>query len=90
MEIPVVVTGLRCRWGGGQAPVAPPHFDYIVRYGIALHKPCRNYEVRGQRETAIHRLSADFDYHFAVDAFNDGGRTPGPTVVPAPAPKGNY
>jgi hypothetical protein len=69
--------------------MTPGADGYIVRYGTARGKLYQNYEVRGQREIAIHSLNADVDYHFTVDAFNDSGRTLGTTVLPAPAPKGN-
>jgi xylan 1,4-beta-xylosidase len=50
---------------------------YIVRYGIAPGKLYQNYEVRGQKELALHGLNAETDYYVTVDAFNDSGRTPG-------------
>lgn len=50
---------------------------YIVRYGIGPGKLYQNYEVRGQKEIALHGLNADVDYWFTVDAFNDSGRTAG-------------
>jgi hypothetical protein len=56
-----------------------------VRYGIAPGKLYQNYEVRGQMEITLHGLNANVDYSFTVDAFNDSGRTPGTTVLPAAA-----
>ena len=61
----------------------PPDADgYIVRYGIAPGKLYQNFEVRGQKEIAIHGLNTEPTYYFTVDAFNDSGRTQG-TPVPA-------
>ncbi len=68
------------RWQGASDAEA-----YIVRYGIAPTKLYQNYEVRGQTELTLHSLNADVDYSFAVDAFNDSGRTPGSIVLPAKA-----
>jgi hypothetical protein len=64
---------------------APGAEGYVVRYGIAPAKLYQNYEVRGQTEITLNGLNADVDYSFTVDAFNDSGRTPGTTVLPAPA-----
>ena len=50
---------------------------YIVRYGIGPGKLYQNYEVRGQKEIALHGLNVGVDYWFTVDAFNDSGRTAG-------------
>ncbi len=64
---------------------APGAEGYVVRCGIAPGKLYQNYEVRGQTEITLNGLNADVDYSFTVDAFNDSGRTPGTTVLPAPA-----
>jgi hypothetical protein len=60
----------------------PDAGGYVVRYGIAPGKLYQNYEVRGQKEIAIHGLNAEAGYYFTVDAFNASGRTPG---APVPA-----
>ena len=49
----------------------------MVRYGIAENKLYQNLEIRGQKEIVLHDLNAETKYFFAVDAFNDSGRTPG-------------
>ncbi|WP_321473572.1 family 43 glycosylhydrolase [uncultured Paludibaculum sp.] len=59
---------------------------YIVRYGVAPGKLYQNYEVRGQKELAIHGLNAETDYYFTVDAFNDSGRTQGTQTQAAAHP----
>jgi hypothetical protein len=53
----------------------------IVRYGIAPGKLYQNYEVRGRKEIAIHGMNTGAAYYFAVDAFNDSGRTQGTPVL---------
>lgn len=57
--------------------ILPDADGYIVRYGIAPGKLYQQYEVRGQKELALHGLNADSPYYFTVDAFNDSGRTLG-------------
>lgn len=54
---------------------------YVVRYGIAPGKLYHNLEIRGQKEIDIHDLNADTAYYFAVDAFNDSGRTLGSPAI---------
>jgi hypothetical protein len=50
---------------------------YVVRYGIAPGKMYHNLEIRGRREITLHDLNTEAQYYFAVDAFNDSGRTLG-------------
>ena len=50
---------------------------YVVRYGIAANKIYENREIRGKKEIVLHDLNAGTPYYFAVDAFNDSGRTLG-------------
>jgi xylan 1,4-beta-xylosidase len=50
---------------------------YVVRYGTAPDKLYQNLEIRGTKEIVLHDLNADSRYYFAVDAFNDSGRTLG-------------
>jgi hypothetical protein len=62
---------------------APDADGYVLRYGISPAKLYQNYEVRASTEITLHGLNADVDYSFTVDAFNNSGRTPGSTVLPA-------
>ena len=55
----------------------PDAEGYVVRYGIAPGKLYHNLEIRGRKETVLHDLNAESGYYFAVDAFNDSGRTTG-------------
>jgi hypothetical protein len=57
--------------------IMPDAEGYVVRYGIAPGKLYHNLEIRGRREIALHDLNAEAQYYFAVDAFNDSGRTLG-------------
>jgi hypothetical protein len=57
--------------------ILPDAEGYVVRYGIAPAKLYQVREVRGQKEIALHDLNAGAAYYFAVDAFNDSGRTAG-------------
>ena len=50
---------------------------FVVRYGIAPDKLYQNLEIRGTKEISLHDLNAEAKYYFAVDAFNDSGRTLG-------------
>lgn len=50
---------------------------YVVYYGIAPGKLYHSFEVRGQKELALHGLNTEADYYVTVDAFNETGRTPG-------------
>jgi xylan 1,4-beta-xylosidase len=62
--------------------ILPDAEGYVVRYGIAPGKLYHNLEIRGRKEIVLHDLNAEAGYYFAVDAFNDAGRTLG---SPAPA-----
>jgi hypothetical protein len=62
--------------------ILPDAEGYVVRYGIAEGKLYQNLEIRGKKEIVLHDLNADSRYYFAVDAFNDSGRTSG---TPEPA-----
>jgi xylan 1,4-beta-xylosidase len=55
----------------------PDAEGYVVRYGIAPGKLYHNLEIRGRKEIVLHDLNAEAGYYFAVDAFNDSGRTLG-------------
>jgi hypothetical protein len=55
--------------------ILPDAEGYVVRYGIAEAKLYQNLEIRGKKEIVLHDLNADSRYYFAVDAFNDSGRT---------------
>jgi hypothetical protein len=57
--------------------ILPDAEGYVVRYGIAEGKLYQNLEIRGKKEIVLHDLNADSRYYFAVDAFNDSGRTSG-------------
>ena len=57
--------------------ILPDAEGYIVRYGTAPGKLYHNLEIRGQKEIVLHDLNTDAGYSFAVDAFNDSGRTLG-------------
>jgi xylan 1,4-beta-xylosidase len=57
--------------------ILPDAEAYVIRYGIAKGKLYQNLEIRGRKEIVLHDLNADSRYWFAVDAFNDSGRTPG-------------
>ncbi len=57
--------------------ILPDAEGYVVRYGIAEGKLYQNLEIRGKKEIVLHDLNADSRYYFAVDAFNDSGRTLG-------------
>jgi hypothetical protein len=61
--------------------ILPDADGYVVRYGIAPNKLYHNLEIRGRKEIALHDLNAEAAYYFAVDAFNDSGRTPGISVA---------
>jgi hypothetical protein len=50
---------------------------YLIRYGVAAGKLYRSREIRGQREIVLHDLNAGVPYVFTIDAFNEGGVTPG-------------
>jgi hypothetical protein len=50
---------------------------YVVRYGTAPNKLYESLEIRGKKEIVLHDLNAGTPYSFAVDAFNDSGRTLG-------------
>ncbi len=60
-----------------RSEILPDAEGYVVRYGIAEGKLYQNLEVRGRKEIALHDLNSETKYFFAVDAFNDSGRTPG-------------
>jgi xylan 1,4-beta-xylosidase len=62
--------------------IVPGAEGYVVRYGIAGGKLYQNLEIRGKKEIVLHDLNADSKYFFAVDAFNESGRTLG---TPEPA-----
>jgi xylan 1,4-beta-xylosidase len=64
------------RWG-----ILPDAEGYVIRYGIGEGKLYQNLEVRGVKEIALHDLNAESRYYFAVDAFNDSGRTLGTPVL---------
>ncbi len=53
---------------------------YLIRYGVAAGKLYRSREIRGQREIVLHDLNAGVPYVFTIDAFNEGGVTPGSTL----------
>ena len=55
----------------------PDAEGYVVRYGIAPGKLYHNLEIRGRKEIVLHDLNSETGYYFAVDAFNDSGRTSG-------------
>lgn len=57
--------------------ILPDAEGYVVRYGIAENKLYQNLEIRGRKEIVLHDLNSETKYFFAVDAFNDSGRTPG-------------
>jgi hypothetical protein len=59
----------------------PDAEGYVVRYGIAPGKLYHNLEIRGRKEIVLHDLNAEAGYYFAVDAFNDSGRTLGSPAV---------
>ena len=61
--------------------ILPDAEGYVVRYGIAPGKLYQNLEIRGQKEIDLHDLNAEAAYYFAVDAFNDSGRTPGTAMA---------
>ena len=61
--------------------ILPDAEGYVVRYGVAPGKLYHNLEIRGQKEIVLHDLNAEAPYYFAVDAFNDSGRTPGAAVA---------
>lgn len=47
-------------------------------FGMALLlTSCIRNEIRGKKEIELHDLNAGTNYYFAVDAFNDSGRTLG-------------
>ncbi len=54
---------------------------YVVRYGVAPDKLYHNREIRGKKEIVLHDLNAGAQYYFAVDAFNDSGRTLGTAIL---------
>lgn len=57
--------------------ILPDAQGYVVRYGIGESKLYQNREIRGAKEIVLHDLNIDAGYYFAVDAFNDSGRTAG-------------
>lgn len=57
--------------------IVPGADGYVVRYGIAEGKLYQSLEIRGKKEIDLHELNAGAKYYFAVDAFNDSGRTAG-------------
>jgi hypothetical protein len=61
--------------------ILPDAEGYLVRYGTAPGKLYHNLEIRGKKEIALHDLNAGAAYYFAVDAFNDSGRTLGTPVA---------
>lgn len=67
--------------------MVPDADGYIVRYGVAEGKLYQSYEVRGKREIALHGLNANAEYWFAVDAFNENGRTA--AIAAASKPSGD-
>ena len=69
MQKRLVVAGLKLL-GTDEKPV-----------GIAPGKLYHNLEIRGRKEIVLHDLNAEAGYYFAVDAFNDSGRTLGSPAV---------
>ncbi len=61
--------------------LVPRAEGYLIRYGSAPDKLYRSYEVRGRREVTLHDLDVGMPCFFTIDAFNDGGVTPGTTVA---------
>jgi len=61
--------------------VLPDAEGYVVRYGIAPGKLYQSLEIRGKKEVVLHDLNAGTTYYFAVDGFNDSGRTPGTPAI---------
>lgn len=61
--------------------VLPDAEGYVIRYGIGENKLYRTLEIRGMKEIVLHDLNAESRYYFAVDAFNDSGRTLGTPVL---------
>ena len=61
--------------------ILPDAEGYVVRYGTAPGKLYHSLEIRGQKETVLHDLNKGTGYYFAVDAFNDSGRTPGTAAL---------
>jgi xylan 1,4-beta-xylosidase len=57
--------------------IVPDAEGYVVRYGIAPDKLYHEREIRGEKEIMLHDLNSQAAYYFAVDAFNDSGRTLG-------------
>ncbi|HUP03981.1 MAG TPA: discoidin domain-containing protein, partial [Bryobacteraceae bacterium] len=57
--------------------IVPGADGYVVRFGVAANKLYQNLEIRGTKEIDIHELNVDTPYYFAVDAFNDSGRSLG-------------
>lgn len=57
--------------------ILPDAEGYVVRYGVSAGKLYENLEIRGKKEIVLHDLNEDATYYFAVDAFNDSGRTLG-------------
>jgi hypothetical protein len=61
--------------------ILPGAEGYVIRYGIGESKLYRTLEIRGMKEIVLHDLNAESRYYFAVDAFNDSGRTLGTPVL---------
>ena len=61
--------------------ILPDAEGYVIRYGIGERKLYQNLEIRGMKEIVLHDLNAESRYYFAVDAFNDTGRTLGTPVM---------
>ncbi len=85
---PVPVARFQAQRDPGDARNAVVRWDlvpgaegYLVRYGSAPGKLYRSREVRGQRELTVHDLDVGTPYFFAIDAFNEGGVTPGTGVA---------
>ncbi|MCL2088969.1 MAG: family 43 glycosylhydrolase, partial [Oscillospiraceae bacterium] len=49
---------------------------YIVRYGCNKNFLNIHHQVIGQNTVTVRNLTAGVEYHFAVDAYNENGKTP--------------
>lgn len=77
-----VEAGCVCLKDGGMTcdlswPESRGAMGYNIRFGIAPHKLYNSYQVYEAAKVQITTLNAGQEYYYAIDAFNEGGITPG-------------
>ncbi|GAA4902258.1 family 43 glycosylhydrolase [Ferrimonas pelagia] len=90
---PAEVTGLRAERQADPRRVAlswmavPEATGYTVSFGTHPGKLYSHHTVYGNNQVDINALHGERDYYFGIEAFNENGITPSPSVVKVTAPR---